>query len=461
MTVKIKYSLFILFFLLLMIECKRSLFISDDIATNPLLEKTPTDTLRVVTQKGATSFFLYNNVEEMGFDYEMIKNFAENLRLPLKITVAQNDNEMLSLLIKGEVDIVAYNTFETKELKEKFTFVFPQQESYLVIVQHINRNAVSDPIELIGKEVWVRENSIHHKRLQALNDEIGGGIIIKLANDSLTTDDLIQMVSEEKIKFTIAYRHKALLQKNFDGSLDVRIPIGFNQQNGWIIRKNDKKLNNTIQSWLAKTTTINLSDRLFSKYWDKNPYFSSKNIQIPKGSISPYDQFFKKYAPKIGWDWRLIAAVAYAESEFNKNAKSWAGARGLMQLMPQTGYEFGLNADNFTNPESNISAGVEYIKSLNMIYRKIEDKDERIKFILASYNSGPAHIIDAMSLAEKYGKNKHVWFNHVEYYLSKKSNPQFYNDPVCKYGRFGGKETLRYVPFVLDTYQRYLNKSKK
>jgi membrane-bound lytic murein transglycosylase F len=121
-----------------------------------------------------------------------------------------------------------------------------------------------------------------------------------------------------------------------------------------------------------------------------------------------------------------------------------------MQLMPRTARNFGLDKESIFNPEKNIEAGVQYIKSLNLSFRKIEDKEERIKFILAAYNSGPAHIFDAMALAEKYGKNPHVWFDNVETFLAKKSNPDFYNDPVVKYGRFGGKETLAFVPNILN-----------
>lgn len=454
-----KYCLiyFLFFFLLLIAGCKKS---SHSVPFLSFSDKIPKDTLRIVTQYGATSYFDYNG-ETMGYDYEMVNHFSSYLHLPVKITVARNDSEMYSMLREGKADVAAYNTLETKELKQEFNFVFPQQESYLVVVQHISTRSVSDPVGLIGKEVWVKPNTIHHRRLQALNDELGGGIIIKLAADSLTTDDLMQQVSDGKITFTIAYRHKALLQKSYDSSLDCRVPVGFTQQNGWLVRKNALALTDSVNSWLKKDATNLLMDRLYTKYWDKNPYFNHKRLHTTKGGISPYDHFFKKYAPRIGWDWRLLAAVAYAESEFDNNAVSYAGARGIMQLMPSTAREFGLDNQTFSNPESNIAAGVEYIKSLNMIYRKIEDKDERIKFILASYNSGPAHIIDAMALAEKYGKSRYIWFDHVEYYLSKKNKPEFYQDPVCKYGKFGPKETLRYVPFVLDTYARYLRKTKK
>lgn len=449
---------FFLFFLFLITGC--TFFSSDKtdvgISSNPI----PTDSLRIVTQYGATSYFIYGD-EEMGYDYEMVKNLAEYLHLPLSISVVNTDEQMLEKLRTGKADIAAYNTFETKQLKQEFNFVFPQQESYLVVVQHIDRHAISDPIELIGKEVWVKKNSAHHNRLHTLNDEVGGGIIIKYADDSLNTDDLMQFVSDKKIKYTISYRHKALLQKSFDNTLDCRVPIGFNQKNGWLVSKNNTLLTDTIESWLEKASTSALSDKLFSKYWERNPYLSYKRVKIPRGALSPYDHLFKKYASRVDWDWRLLAAVAYAESQFDKSASSWAGAKGLMQLMPQTGRQFGLNETNFTDPESNVEAGVEYIKSLNMIYRGIDDKEERIKFILASYNSGPAHILDAMALAHKYGKNKYIYFDNVEFYLSKKNDPQYYKDPVCKYGIFRPKETLRYVPFVLDTYERYIKKVRK
>ena len=130
-----------------------------------------------------------------------------------------------------------------------------------------------------------------------------------------------------------------------------------------------------------------------------------------------------------------------------------------MQLMPSTAAIFGLDEDNIFNPEKNIEAGVQYIKSLNRMFGKIENQEERKKFILASYNSGPAHILDAMALAEKYGKNPHIWFEHVEYYLSKSNDPDYYNDEVMRYGKFGPSETIRYVRNTLDTYKKYKQRS--
>lgn len=446
-------SLFVFF-----ITCKnQAVHLSETNDTIPAFKSNyyPTDTLRAVTQYGATSYFIYQD-EKMGYDYELAKSLAAYLKLPLKIEVVKNDSVMRDYLREGLADIVIHNTYKTGTLSEEFEFVALQEESYLVLVQLVSRDAVSDLTELKGKEVWVKENSPHHRRLQKLNDEIGGGISIRFANDSLSSDDLMLQVANKEIPITVAYRKKALLQKTFSRHLDCRIPIGFNQQNGWIIRKENRTFLDSINQWCQAKSTKITEQRLKSAYWDKNPYFAFKKVHIPKGAVSPFDEIFREAAKRIGWDWRLLAAVGYAESGYDSTVVSWAGASGVMQLMPGTALNFGVDSFDIFNPRKSIFAGAEYIKSLDMIYRKIEDKEERIKFILASYNSGPAPILDAMALAEKYGKDRYIWFENVEYYLEKLDEPEFYNDPVVKYGSFRGGETLRYVPYVLDTYQRYL-----
>lgn len=450
-----KYTLMILPFLLLATSCRKQKVESTPVsAPIDLKEIVSSDTLRVATMYGSTSYFFFRD-ELMGFDYEMVGNLAKHLHLNLKISIAKTETEMYQWLKERKVDIVCYNVIETKELKKQFSFVLPQPKSYQVLVQNMGAKAVSDVTELSGESIHVKQNSIYHQRLKSLNDEIGGTINIILAADSLSEDDLIDMVAENKIKFTLAYHNLATLHKSYNRGLDCRMPVGFRQQNGWLIRNESRNLKNAIEKWEKLDDTQQIQWDLFRKYWEKSPYFALRRVTIPKGAISPFDHLFRKYAPNIGWDWRLLASVAFHESRFDSQEISWAGASGLMQLMPRTAANFGLDRRTILDPEMNIEAGVQYIKSLNMSFRQVANKDERIKFILAAYNSGPAHVLDAMALARKYGKNPHIWFNHVEYFLQKKSEPEFYNDPVVKYGRFGGKETIRYVKNTLDTYAKY------
>ncbi len=415
------------------------------------------DTLQVATMYSSTSYFMFRD-ELLGFDYEMIKNLSNYLHVNLKISIARSEKEMTQWLEQGKVDIVAYNIIETKELKLKFDFVLPQENSYQVLVQKIGANTLSDVTQLAGKTVTVAPNSIFLDRLKSLNDEIGGEIKIVQTSDSLSNDDLIDMVADGKIEYTLAYHNIAMLHKSYSKMLECRMPVGFEQNNGWLIRKNERDFRTLISKWELLPAIKLYQENLLHKYWDSSPYFSLRKVKIPRGAISPYDQLFKKYAKLINWDWRLLASLAFHESGFDNQEVSRVGAAGLMQLMPRTAANFGLDKDTKFDAERNIEAGVQYIKSLNLAFRRVENSEERVKFILAAYNSGPAHVLDAMALASKYGKNPQVWFNNVEYFLLKKNEPQFFNDPVVKYGYFRGKETVNYVQNTLSTYSKYLNK---
>lgn len=126
----------------------------------------------------------------------------------------------------------------------------------------------------------------------------------------------------------------------------------------------------------------------------------SPMLNASAGIISEYDHLFQKYAPLTRWDWRLLAAQCYQESTFDPNARSWAGACGLMQIMPATADMIGLSRANIFDPEENIAAAARYIKTLNGKFLDIRDRNERCSFILASYNGGFFHIRDAMALTK-------------------------------------------------------------
>ncbi len=420
-----------------------------------LLFTKSSDSIRVGTVYGSTSYFEFRD-EPMGYQYEMARNFGKFLDKPVKFIFTSSEFELLKLLEKNEIDIAAHDFFESLELKSNYRFVFTQNDNQIVLVQNIGVRNVSQVIELSGKTVHVVRNSVYHKQIETLNAETGGNIIINALPDTLNTDDLMQMLADKKIEFTVTNSKSAGLYKKYYKFMDMNVPLSFKRKTGWLIHKNDTLLANEIGKWWEKAETRKTELVLYVKYWERSPYFASRKLVIEKGAISPWDEYFKKYAPEINWDWRLLAAVAFNESGFDPDEVSWAGASGIMQLMPRTAGNFGLDKTSILDPRKNIEAGVQYIKSLNLIFRKISDREERIKFILASYNSGPAHIFDAMKLAEKYGKNPQIWFDNVDVFLLKKSEPEFYEDPVVKYGKFRGRETVAYVINTLETYEKYI-----
>ncbi|MBQ5887745.1 MAG: transglycosylase SLT domain-containing protein [Bacteroidaceae bacterium] len=178
----------------------------------------------------------------------------------------------------------------------------------------------------------------------------------------------------------------------------------------------------------------------------------------PYVELSPYDKHFREAADSTGYDWTLIAAIAYTESRFDSTAVSHAGAQGVMQVMPNTLRGFGIpdsmHADNYTN----IMAAAKLLKSIEEkpYFKRIEPIEERMKFVLASYNAGYGHILDAMSLARKHGCNRHIWENSVDSFLKLKSDPEYHTDTLCRNGEFNGwRETLSFVRKVHRNWRKF------
>lgn len=172
------------------------------------------------------------------------------------------------------------------------------------------------------------------------------------------------------------------------------------------------------------------------------------------GVISRYDALFRRYAPECRWDWRLLAAVCCQESAFDPRARSWAGACGLMQIMPATAATLDLPMDHIFDPEANIAASVRYISRLNTTFSDITDATERRSFVLAAYNGGADHVRDAMALTRRQGGNERRWAD-VERRLLLLQEPRYYNDPVVKHGYMRAEETVGYVSSIRRIYAQY------
>ncbi|MDR0829999.1 MAG: transglycosylase SLT domain-containing protein [Prevotellaceae bacterium] len=451
-----KNAVFILS-LILLIACKPQVYeqnTPDDVA-----QIYARGELRVITIESAISYYTSGD-EQMGFDYDLAQNFADYMDLPLKIVVANSVDEVKQLLLNGEGDFAAYQMPCTKQNQRLFNVTDVTSLSNIVLVQPKDRQQITDVTELVGKEIYANDSK-YLQRLHHLNEEIGGGIIIKQLPDSLNIDQIMYEVSAHNLPLTIADNDVAELGKFYFKNLDCSIPAGLPQQKSWLVRKNATQLTDSINSWHAKIENSRFFKKMQSQYLQKNSYYANFEIAIPKGSVSPYDSVFKAVAPVVGWDWRLLAAVAWNESHFNPDVVSSAGAMGVMQLMPRTGAKFGLNDSTFFEPKDNIRAGTEYIAAVKKMFYFIENSDERTKFVLAAYNAGQGHIFDAIALAKKYGANPHIWNQNVEKYLLLKSESEYYNDEVCKLGYFRASHTVRYVNDVMKTYDRYMGNSKK
>jgi membrane-bound lytic murein transglycosylase F len=424
------------------------------------------DNIIAVTDFNSTNYFIYRG-HLMGFQYELLQEFADHTGKKLDVIVENDFDKKFRKIARGEANLIASNLTVTRDRKNLVDFTIPYGETRQVLVQRkplgwdemkkaeLDQNLIRNQLDLKGKVIFVKKGSVFANRLKNLSNEVGDTIFIEEVNKE--TEELIQMVAEGKINYTIGDEAVANLNQAYYENLDVSTPVSFPQHVAWAVRKGETELLEEVNTWLESFKRTSRYKVIYSKYYNHSnakKYRESEFLAHDGGKISVFDDDIKRYSETIDWDWRLLASMIYQESRFNPDVRSWAGAYGLMQLMPRTAAQFGV--DSTSSPVENIRAGVRFIGWLNNQFDDvIENEDERIKFILASYNAGYGHVKDAMRLAEKNDKNPYLWNDNVDFYLLNKSNPEYYEDPVVQFGYCRGREPYNYVYDILERYERY------
>lgn len=428
------------------------------------------DTLVVGTLYSPTSFFLFRG-DTMGYDYDRICSFARAHHLHTKFVIGSNLQSLIEQLNSGAIDVIAYEVPITNEYKRQVLNCGSENITYQVLVQPKSDSIINNVIQLIGKDVYVEKDSKYEARIRNLDEEIGGGIRIHTINeDTISAEDLIEKVATGKIPLTVVNSDIAQLNHTYYNNIDISLQVSFRQRASWAVSNGNTALADSINSWSESAETGFADKEMLRRYFEMSKTgFSMSSVNdskviasIQHGIISHYDALFKSHAKTNALDWRMLAAIGWVESQFNPNVVSWAGARGIMQLMPRTARAYGLPLNQIEDPDKNIATAAKSIAHLDaMLKRKVPNSHERQKFVWASYNAGIGHILDAIALARKYCKNPHVWNGNVAEALLLKSNPVYYNDSICHSGYFRGRQTVSYVNNVNHYYNLYCSKIKK
>ena len=424
--------------------------------------------LRVITTYSPTGYFLYKG-ETMGFEYELCKRLAEHLGTSLEIVLAKDVDSVIPMLNRGEGDIIALGYTITSDRKEEVSFTDPYFNTHQALIQrkpdnwrkltadNIKNNLATDIIDLIGDTVSVRLKSSYYARLKELSNELGDTVYIKVLPGHYSDEEIIQMVSEGTIKYSIIDHNKASIHSSYFPNIDIETPVSLTQRIGWAVRKSSPELLAIINKGLATIKRKPDYNVIYDKYFDNKRQFNrrldSEYYTGSTGKFSKYDAIVKKYAKDLGWDWILVKSLIYQESMFNGSNKSWVGASGLMQLMPATAKELGVN--NVHDPEQNIKAGCKYLKQMYSYWDEIPDSIQRTKFAMASYNCGYGHIKDAQNLAIKNGKDSLNWDDGVDFFVLNLNKREYYNDEVVEYGYARGYEPYEYVKDIFERYKNY------
>lgn len=461
------------------------------------------DTLFALTSYNATSYFLYRG-EPMGFEYELLKVFAEEQGVVLQMYVVPRDS-LLPMLNRGVGDVAAAGIIPADQDTARFRYTASLYETRPVIVQQgagpeaeeatsdaaeratpadstvLPGRAESDlgeaaanaggvprldllalagrlirrPRDLAGRTVHLPVEHPYHEHLVEIEDEAGN---IRIVEVDTTNERLIRQVARGEISLTVAPENLARLEESYFTNLEISPTVGPMHVVTWAVRGNSPNLLRAVDTWIEASRDSTHFKSLYQKYFvDRNGYrerVESRYLTAETRVLSDFDALLRQAADSVGWDWRLLASQAYQESRFDARARSWAGAAGILQLMPATAREVGV-ADPY-DPAQNVAGAARYLRLLDKQYWRdeIADDEERVKFILASYNAGAGHVMDARRLAEKHGDDPDRW-EDVAYWLLQKAQADVINDPVVQHGYCRGLEPVQYVARILDRYAHY------
>lgn len=410
--------------------------------------------IRAVVDNSSTTYYIYRG-RRMGYEFELLRNLASSLGVRLHLIVKSDIEEAFHLLNNGQADVIAMNLEISEDRKRYANFSSSLGEVSTVLIQRKVGDLITDVRQLSDQTVHIPQGSIYKEQLANLSQDSSLSIaIVELPGGR---ESLMTKVLEKEIDYTVVDKNLALVNSTYYEELDVSLEISNKSPVAWAVRTNAPELEEAINIWIAKRSKSGYLAILYSKYFlnPKNTYYRTNSAFSSLGGnrISEYDEIIKTAANTLGWDWRLLASLVYKESAFDPEAISYAGASGLLQLMPVTLERFGVEDAN--DPFQSLMGGVNFLKYLDKFWReRIPESNERIKFILASYNIGHGHVEDAWKLTMKYGKNPQYW-EHVSHFLKLKTDPEYYRDPVVRSGYAKGHVAVNYVEDILILYNSY------
>ncbi|WP_020588856.1 membrane-bound lytic murein transglycosylase MltF [Desulfobacter curvatus] len=413
-----------------------------------------TGKLRLITNKAINTYYLYNN-KPMGFEYDLVREFAKFMNVELDV-ITPGWNNMFAYLQQGKGDLIAAGISITAPRLEYADFSIPYMTIQQRIIHHNLTFGPKDIKEMESKIFHIRRGTSYHYNLA--NIKASGVPLEYVLHNNIPTEELIGMVHDREIKFTIADSNIALLSRRFFPDIRIGIPIQERESLAWAVRKNDNEMLKQVNKFLLHASNTGLLKRITTKYYGNIDNFDAYelkkfheriNTRLPK-----YKDVIKAESDKHGFDWRLIAAIVYQESHFDPDATSFTNVRGLMQVTEITAREMGIQ--NRRDPQQSISAGIKYLALMYKRFDYITDESQRLLFALASYNIGYGHVKDAIRLAKENGYDPNTW-KGLKAALPLLAKAKYYNQ--TKYGYARGWEPVHYVERI-RTYFDILRQKK-
>jgi membrane-bound lytic murein transglycosylase F len=406
----------------------------------------------MLTLDGPISYYLWRG-ELMGFDYELGKRFADSANLELEVVVAPSVSHLVPWLMEGRADLIAATLTITPEReKQGVAFTRPYLEVNEVIVSHVDAPPVASIDALKGRRVFVNPGTSHFTTANRLRDSVD----LEVVSVDRRVEDLILGVAMGEINLTIADDHVAEVEAHFQDDLRIDLVVSGGHGLGWAVKKEHTELLGALDNFIRREYRGKHHGVLRNKYFRSEARFKGlRSDRIVGERLSPFDEQVKALAAQYGFDWRLIVAQMYQESRFDPEVRSRAGARGLLQVVPRTARELGVDPGGLADPVTGLEAGVRYLAWTRERFPDDVPVLDRMWFALAAYNAGPGHVFDARILARREGWDADRWFGDVDKAMLLLGKREYASK--ARHGWVRGREPVNYVASIRDRYQAYVD----
>ena len=437
----------------LLLSCAASLFLMLNGCGKPptTLERIQEQgVLHVITRNSPSTYFQDRN-GDTGFEYELVKHFADQLGVDLKIETADNIDQLFSRIgVENGPVLAAAGLVESPSRLTKVRFSDPYLEVSSQVIYHQKNNRPKQAKDLLGKSLLALKGSIHEDNLELLKKEYP--TLSYDVSDQVESVDLLRMVDEEQIDLTLVNSNQVAMNQVYFPNIRVAFTLNKHHQQSWVIAAdNDISLLNEINRFLANAKQSGLLQQLTERYYghvDTLGYVGANAFARHLQQRLPnYEAEFRDAAKEHAVDWRLLAAMGYQESHWLPTATSKTGVRGLMMLTQRTAQAMGVR--NRLDPKQSIQGGARYISQLIAQLPESIYAADRIWFALASYNVGMGHLDDARKLTAAEGLDPNKWLD-VKTILPRLAQKQWYSK--TRYGYARGGEPVHFVNNIRRYY---------
>ena len=409
--------------------------------------------LKVITRNTPSTYYI-GPTGATGFEYDMVKEFADHIGVKLEIIVEHDFSNILPSIISNKADIAAAGITITSARQSLVTFSDSYHDIEEITVYRAGNKKPRSIEDLAKQDLHLIAESSHEESLLELVNEYD--FLTWTSHENVDINYLFESVSQGEFEVVIADSIDYEFNNRFYPRLRRGMSISDTKKLAWAITKSsDESLLNAINEFLDHSKNNGLLKRLDEKHYTHVPSFTyadahtfRKHIEQRLNELIP---LFKQVAEEVDVDWRFLAAVSYQESHWDPKATSPTGVRGLMMLTQSTASQ--LNISDRLDPYQSMIGGAQYFLNMTKkIPSRIQEPD-KTWFALAAYNIGYGHLEDARVITQRTGKNPDLW-KDVRESLPLLAIEKHYKK--TKHGYARGHEPVKYVRNIRNYYDLML-----